>query len=112
MVLETPKILESQNLPIMQCDITDKVLKAVFAPSTSSFVETTYLFQLWYWPLNLSIHEEKTSWPHVHGFLRRLVYSEKKTVVFWETKLPYETTREGEECTVQSCVDLILNSEI
>ena len=26
----------------------------------------------------LNIHEETTSWPHVHGFLRRLVYSEKK----------------------------------
>ena len=66
-------------MPIMHCNITNKVLKVVFAPSSSSFVETIYLFQLWYWPLNLNIHEEKTSWPHVHGFLRRLVYSEKKS---------------------------------
>ena len=58
----------------MHCNNTDKVLKVVFAPSSSSFVETIYLFQLWYWPL-----KEKTSWPHVYGFLRRLVYSEKNS---------------------------------
>ena len=44
----TPNIMESQNLSVMHCNITDKVPKVVFAPSSSSFVETIYLFQLWY----------------------------------------------------------------
>ena len=51
-----PKIFESQNLPIMHCSNTEKVLKVVFAPSSSSFVE---IIHLWKWPLNLDIFTKK-----------------------------------------------------